>query len=126
MKKILNLTQHNATAEQMAAGVYDLSADKIGELRKALTFDFLPTENEIWERAEIIATIAGEEKVKTGAKTAMIGGAPYLMRALVSCLALKGITPLYSFSQRQSEESTDSNGNVVKTAVFRHVGFIEA
>lgn len=121
MKTILNLTQHNATAEQKAAGVYDLSADKISALRLALTFTAIPTQAEIMERAEIIANLAHGEM----GNSAMIGGAPYLMPALETALKAKGFEVLYSFTARESVESTDENGNVVKTAVFRHVGFIE-
>nr|DAS11089.1 MAG TPA: hypothetical protein [Caudoviricetes sp.] len=121
MKKILNLTQHTATAEQIAAGVYDMPADKIGALRMALTFNALSSQAEIAERAEIIANLAHDEM----GDSAMIGGAPYLMHALETALKAKGFKVLYSFTQRESVESTDADGNVVKTAVFRHVGFIE-
>lgn len=121
MKKILNLTQHNATAEQKAAGVYDMPADKIGALRMALTFNTLPSQAEIAERAEIIANLAHTEM----GDSAMIGGAPYLMASLETALKAKGFRVLYSFTARESVETTDENGNVVKTAVFRHVGFIE-
>lgn len=121
MKKILNLTQHNANAEQKAAGVYDMPADKIGALRMALTFNTLPSQAEILERADIIANLAHTEM----GDSAMIGGAPYLMASLETALKAKGFHVLYSFTARESVETTDENGNVVKTAVFRHVGFIE-
>lgn len=58
--KIVNLTQHAGTAEQLAAGVADLGATSL-ELKRLLTFDSLPTREEIEARA------------------AMIGGAPFLM-----------------------------------------------
>lgn len=32
----------------------------------------------------------------------------------------------YAFSRRESVERTGQNGQVLKTAVFRHIGFIEA
>lgn len=121
MKKILNLTQHNATAEQKEAGVYDMPADKIGALRLALTFTTIPTQEDILERANIIANLAHGEM----GDSAMIGGAPYLMPALETALKAKGFEVLYSFTARESVESTDENGNVVKTAVFRHIGFVE-
>lgn len=100
--------------------MYDLPADKIGTLKQALTFTAPPSQSEIAERAEIIAAIAASEQTAM----AMIGGAPYLMGALESCLKAKGIAPVYSFTERQSVETTDDNGNVVKTAVFRHIGFV--
>lgn len=34
--------------------------------------------------------------------------------------------PVYAFSRRESVERTGENGQVLKTAVFRHIGFIEA
>nr|DAV37599.1 MAG TPA: hypothetical protein [Caudoviricetes sp.] len=37
MKKILNLTQHNASAEQKAAGVYDMP-DENGNVVKTAVF----------------------------------------------------------------------------------------
>lgn len=56
----------------------------------------------------------------------MIGGAPYLMPILEKALAKYGIQILYSFTKRETVEKTDENGNVVKTAIFRHVGFVES
>jgi hypothetical protein len=53
-KIILNLTQHNATAEQIAAGVIDLAEPYKTELKKLLTFDELPSQDEIETRAGAI------------------------------------------------------------------------
>lgn len=92
MKKIINLTQHNATAEQIAAGVYDMPADKIGALKLALTFNSLPSQAEIAERVEIIANLAHTEM----GDSVMIGGAPYLMASLETALKAKGFRVLYS------------------------------
>lgn len=36
-----------------------------------------------------------------------------------------GVKPLYSFTERASVESTNEAGEVVKTNVFKHVGFVE-
>lgn len=52
---ILNITQHPATPEQIAAGVVDLPADKRAALCSLLTFDALPTRAAIEEAAESIA-----------------------------------------------------------------------
>jgi hypothetical protein len=54
---------------------------------------------------------------------AMIGGAPWMMAALESALLDAYITPLYAFSVRESVEIAQPDGSVVKTAVFKHVGF---
>ena len=57
---------------------------------------------------------------------AMIGGAPYLMAELEKELWRLGIEPVYAFSRRESVESTDAEGNVTKTAIFKHIGFVSA
>jgi hypothetical protein len=114
---ILNLTQHVATPDQ---GVREPSDKKA--VQALLTFSTLPTSAEIRERAEKLAAIA----VAEGADAAMIGGAPYLMGPLEGALRSAGVKPMYSFSVRQSVEKTDDDGNVVKTVVFKHAGFVEA
>ena len=115
---ILNLTQHNSSKDQQEQGVFDLS--DATALRTLLTFNSLPTKDEIKERAESIAQLAQD----ANATFAMIGGAGYLMPSLESALISKGITPLHAFSQRVSVEHTNDQGEVVKTNVFKHIGFI--
>lgn len=117
--KILNLTQHVATPEQVAQGVFE-PADKTA-VQALLTFNTLPTGEEISKRAFDLAELAH----KAGAEAAMIGGAPYLMSWLETALRHSGVTPLYSFTQRESEEQAQPDGTVRKVAVFRHVGFVE-
>lgn len=117
-KKILNLTQHPASVEQLAAGVIDLPKDSV--LFDALTFNELPTKEAIETRAKLIAGIA----LTHDATHAMIGGAPYLMGALETALKSRGVQPLYAFSERVSVEK-EVNGEVVKTSVFKHLGFVE-
>ena len=118
MTAITNLTQHNATPDQMAAGVVECSRQS--EVRELLTFAALPTKEEIWDRASKIANIARDE----GASHAMIGGAPYLMRPLEECLESNQITPLYAFSVRESVENMGEDGVVRKVNVFKHSGFV--
>lgn len=127
---IINLTQHTATPEQIAEGVVDLRGDGLFALRDALTFDSLPTAEEIHRRAEYIADLAvhnglGEED-DPFPDAAMIGGAPYLMGPLAAELRRHGIRPLFAFSVRETEEQPQPDGSVRKVAVFRHVGFVEA
>ena len=117
--KILNLTQHTATPEQVADGVVE--PKNKSAVQKLLTFDTIPTRDEIDARAEALADIA----VASGCDYAMIGGAPYLMARLDLWLMDSGIAPLYSFSQRVSVERMDDSGNVVKTNVFKHVGWVK-
>lgn len=124
---ILNLTQHPATAEQVAAGVVDLEGVDLVEIKALLTFGDVPREGEPEARARAIAEIARRVRVaeNVGADEvfAMIGGAMWLMAPLEKELAYAGIAPAYAFSVRESVEETLSDGSVRKTAVFRHRGF---
>ncbi|QGH73418.1 MAG: hypothetical protein [Podoviridae sp. cty5g4] len=118
--KILNLTQHPATPAQLKAGVVDLPKAELTELKKLLDFPSLPALGEIWAKAIGITAIAKS----VGAKSVMIGGAPYLMASLENNLRAEGITPCYAFSKRESVETTSAAGEVVKTSIFVHGGFI--
>ena len=119
MTKIINLTQHQATAAQAAEGVFE-PKDKTA-VQQLLTFEDLPTKEDIVARAEALADIAKAEN----AENAMIGGAPYLMGALENALKGRGIQPLYAFSVRESIEEHLPTGEVIKKNVFRHLGFVE-
>jgi hypothetical protein len=98
----------------------------MGELREEalrhLSFDTLPPGSEIDRKARGLAAIAARLRVPS----AMIGGAPYLMGPLEAALKAVGVKPIYAFSVRESVENTLPDGRVVKTAVFRHLGFVEA
>lgn len=120
---IVNLTQHSASAEQKNAGVFDVDAQDKEMLSNLLTFAELEdcTPQEIRKRATQIAAIALNYKCDA----AMIGGALWLIAPLAKMLRKHGIKPLFAFSKRESVESTDDNGNVVKKSVFRHLGFVE-
>lgn len=117
---IINLTQHPATPEQVEQGVKDLPEFLKDQLIAALTFNNLPTADDIKVRAAAICSIAKE----TGATAAMIGGAPYLMGALEWALLRAKIQPLYAFSKRESVEEKLPDGSVKKTSVFKHAGFV--
>ena len=126
---ILNLTQHAATPEQLSQGVVDLPADQRAELSRLLTVDDLPSRAEIIDRCEAIAVLSWGESLVTDTPVTrvMIGGAPWMMGQLVKSLQAVGIEEcLAAFSRRESVERTDpSTGVVTKTAVFRHIGFVE-
>ena len=138
---ILNLTQHPATPEQLAAGVFDPTPEERAEIVALLTFDELPQKGEIEDRAEELALAAlailaarfrslpksEQERLldRDGLSYyAMIGGAPYLMPHLENEMVGAGVNPLYAFSTRESVEETLPDGSVKKTAVFRHKGFV--
>jgi len=122
---ILNLTQHPATPEQSSAGVIDLPPAQKLTLSAWLTVNALPTRQEIEERCADIAMLAAMAFEGHPAQ-AMIGGAPWMMRALEEALTDQGIKPVYAFSVRESAEQTQFDGTVIKVNVFKHVGFIPA
>lgn len=122
--KIINMTQHKATSEQVAAGVIDLEEYARTLLTKQLTFDDIPSVGEISSRASYIADMAAMYCSDECCKHAMIGGAPFFMSTLESKLMLIGITPIYAFSKRESKEMTEPDGSVRKINVFRHLGFV--
>lgn len=137
-QRILNLTQHSLTPEQIDAGVTCGEFAERPDLRALLTFDTLPTPAEVRERARQIAEYAAKAftivdyggdsgyVVDERFQFAMIGGAPFLMAPLEQELRRVGITPLYAYSTRESVEEKMPDGSVRKTAVFRHQGFVQA
>ena len=116
--EIVNLTQHPASREQKEAGVFDLPPEDLNVLKKLLTFDDLPTQVELEDRALSITRLAKCGTTKSG----MIGGAPFLMPFLERAMKAVGILPLYAFSKRKV--TYDEGG--VKTSTFKHEGFVEA
>ena len=125
---IVNLTQHAASIDQIAAGVVDLPADQRAILTKALTFESLPTRGEIVAAAEVVAGLAASAGPAPHIlpDAAMIGGAMWLMAPLAAAIESRGIESLFAFSQRESVEESQPDGSVRKIAVFRHVGFVSA
>ena len=117
---ILNLTQHKASAEQLEAGVVNATDEDSVEIKDTLTFEELPTQQSVADRAKYIAIIANTYEVSF----AMIGGAPYLMAELEIALLQKGITPVYAFSKRVSVEKI-VDGKTIKTNEFKHLGFVQ-
>ena len=129
MQKILNLTQHVATHEQLEAGVFEPSEEDKKEIQKLLTFEEIPDTKELGTRAYCIGRIAIQyfDDFDDGASSgnAMIGGAPYFMNFLEDALKYEGIKPMYAFSKRESVDQVQPDGSVKKVAVFKHCGFVE-
>lgn len=129
---IINLTQHAASAEQIAAGVQDLPAEQRGALVEALTFESLPTGAEIRDAAEIVAELSVQNGLGDNngdspiPESAMIGGALWLMAPLAEALRRRGVAPVFAFSQRETQEQHLPDGSLRKVAIFRHVGFVPA
>jgi hypothetical protein len=117
---IANLTQHNASPEQVEAGVVELDLSSSTNIRSKMTFNNLPTAEELTNVAnDIAATVSA-----LGHTSAMIGGAPFFMSYLENALTAQNIQFMYAFSVRQSVETTNPDGSVTKTAVFKHLGFV--
>lgn len=116
--KIINLTQHTATPEQVEAGVIEPVNKE--QVRALLTFDTRPCQYKLRVRSDMLAQIAAS----SGCKHAMIGGAPYMMRHIEDALNRVGILPMYAFSKRVSEEAIANDGSVTKTSKFIFDGFI--
>ena len=125
MKKIINLTQHNATPEQIEAGVVEPEVK--ARIQELLTFDEPPDPAEIIRRAEEFAALAYEivtAEYDAETVTVMVGGAPFFISALERELMFRGMDPVYAFSMRESIDQAQEDGSVRKVAVFRHLGFV--
>lgn len=121
MKKLVNLTQHNMTADQLVGFEVVDNGVANNEVKSLLTFNDIPSVKEMQERADKIALYA----VENGASYAMIGGAPYFMGFLESALKANGVNPLYAFSVRDSIEQVQEDGSVRKVNIFVHKGWVE-
>lgn len=129
---IINLTQHPATEDQLEQGVIDLKGEQLEALKELLTFDEIPSLQEVEDRAHDIALLAIHNGLSDSDNVdaptflyAMIGGAPFLMAELEKALISNhSIEPWYAFSKRESIEEPLPNGDVRKINVFRHIGFV--
>lgn len=119
--RILNLTQHPATAEQKADGVFDMEGDNLRVLVKTLTFNEPPVKADMQLRAYLLAMKVSEYGDIDGV---MIGGAPFFMSTLEEVLRDAGIPYAYAFSKRVSEERTLADGTVEKVNRFAHAGWV--
>jgi len=120
--RIYNLTQHPATPEQKAQGVIDLPEVDRRMLAHLLTFDEIPSQEEMDNRARAIVYMLAD--IAPGGQTVMIGGAPFFMSTLEGVLTQAGHTPVYAFSKRVSVETQNPDGSVTKTNKFIHEGFV--
>jgi hypothetical protein len=113
----INLTQHKSTPDQ---GCAPRTETQTKTIQKLLTFEELPSEEEIIARASALVNLA----VGVEASEAMVGGANYLILYLDPLLRMAGIQPLYAFSKRRVVETTGPGGITKKVSTFKHRGFV--
>lgn len=118
---ILNLTQHQATEDQKKRGVFEVSETLKSQIRDLLTFDGLPKEGEVEQRAKQLARLVSENWALHQRRFVMVGGAPFFMPALCQALKEEDFFPLFAFSKRIVEE--DAEGK--KVSRFVHEGFVD-
>jgi hypothetical protein len=114
---MINLTQHNPTPDQIAAGV--VTPHNADAIRWLLTFEVPPSRETLFATAKAMAWAAIE-------RSAYIDWDEDDWDEDVEiALRAQGFTPYYAFSVRDSVDQTQPDGSVQKVAVFRHIGFIE-
>jgi hypothetical protein len=117
---IFNLTQHDPTQSQVAAGVQPPLLTP-QERQALLDFNTPPTSADVISRAERLVEIVSE-RCPEGA-TIMIGGAMWLIAPLARRLQAAGFIPLFAYSERRVREVTD--GQTTKKVVeFVHSGWV--
>jgi len=139
--RILNLTQHDATEDQLAQGVFEPRTEIKEKIKTLLTFETLPTTLMIDDVSSKLATLAEDEFIdhlvnlnqlskddydENGLPSeceVMIGGAPFLMSSLESDLLARGLQPVYAFSKRVVKE-VKKGKSVKKIEEFTHEGFV--
>ena len=125
---ILNLTQHQATPEQTAAGVVDLPSGLQDYLRELLAFDCITEtqHDDMAGRARDVVQIINDFETDDVIDKALIGGAPFFTSYLEAALRAIAVQPVYAFSKRDVVETATEDGRITKTTVFRHQGFVPA
>lgn len=130
MAKFVNLTQHALTTEQVVDVTVNYGWTLCNEDRarviEHITFDGIPSKDEMVARANALADVVGEATMAEDGETvyAMIGGAPYFQGTLERVLLECGITPIYSFTKRVVVETVLEDGTVEKKSVFKHDGWV--
>ncbi len=125
MTTIINMTQHNASPDQRGAGVVDFGANA-HIMKGLLTFVRLPTSSQVLARAVALVDLLQANHDIYDVDSVMIGGAPYLMAPLVSQLTAAGYKPVFAYTDRVSVDVVQADGSIKKTAMFKHLGFVDA
>lgn len=121
---VLNLTMHESSAEEIAAGVFEPEDKAL--VRELLLFTECPSRGVVDGRADCLAALAEHEvgRFDGVVRHVMIGGASYLMAPLAEYLRNYGLLPVFAFSERVSEERTLPSGGTHKVSVFKHKGWV--
>ena len=122
---MLNITQHTATKAQVADGVVEPSEEIKAQIQKLLTFNrtVIAEPEQIWNKAKALVSLI--QRNYPGHKEVMIGGALYLMPALVRELKENEYKVFFSYTDRVSEDVHNADGSVTKTLAFKHLGFVK-
>ena len=126
MTTIINLTQHQPTAEQVAAGVVNLRRDLLESLNLCLNFEASYDKASLELSAKSIVALLFHNGSSGVGQRVMVGGMPSFMPILEKTLLQAGFRVLYAKSERVSVDQPQSDGAVRKISVFKHIGFYEA
>ena len=116
--RILNLTQHAATAAQIDEGIENVPSRLKEELEQLLTFPSDYDLTMLVNNAKALARLART----LGYEQAMIGGLPSLMGHLERELIKAEIGVAYARTERVSVDQPQPDGSNKKVSVFRHAG----
>ena len=117
---IINLTQHDATQDQLDAGVVNLIGEAAYKLKQAYRFNYVPSAEEKNRRVREIVQIAIDCK----AEKALLDGPAWLTSALERELAVHEISAVYSFSMYPIIMTMEGDGTLVKRQRIKHMTFI--
>ena len=126
MTTIINLTQHQPTAEQVAAGVVNLRRDLLESLNLCLNFEAQYAKEDLELSAKSIIALLFHNGSSGVGQRVMVGGMPSFMLILEKTLLQAGFRVLYAKTDRISEDQPQEDGTVRKISVFKHIGFYEA
>lgn len=117
-RAILNLTQHNATADQIKEGIENVPSRLKEQLEGLLTFPADYDLTLLVTRAKALAQLVSELRYDA----VMIGGLPALMSHLERELIALGIGVCYARTERVSVDQPQADGSNKKVSVFRYAG----
>lgn len=119
MKKMLNLSNHVLTQEQVKE-IYDMGYEIV---------ELTPEDKKIWGQlnpdnySDAVFRIMEDEDTRYQVEAYHIAGFPPAV-VIAACTANGlGLPSYYAYSERQSVEEKQSDGSIKKTNVFKHKGF---